>query len=182
MAVRKKDNQINLLPIDRLEGTTLGRTLGWLLGTFRYVVIVVEIIVICAFLSRFWLDAKNSDLNDEIKQKQSLIEADASFENEYRDIQNRLEIFTTLTSKGNLPSDIIGFIAPQLPPDVFLASISIGEKGTNISGSSPSERSIAQFIANLESVEKIESVALAQLDIDKEGEGLLGFVLGITFK
>ena len=182
MAVRKKDNQINLLPVDRLEGTTLGRTLGWLLGTFRYIVIVVEIIVIFAFLSRFWLDAKNSDLNDEIKQKQSLIEASASFENEYRNIQNRLEVFTTLTSKSYLPSEIIGFITPQLPPDVFLASINIGEVEINVSGSSPSERSIAQFIANLESVENIESVTLTQLDVDKEGEGLLSFILGITLK
>ena len=182
MTVRKKDNQINLLPVDQLEGTTFGRALSWLLGTFRYIVIVVEIIVIIAFLSRFWLDAKNSDLNDEIKQKQSLIEASASFENEYRDIQNRLEIFTTLTSESYLPSEIIGFIAPQLPPDVFLASINIGEKGISISGSSPSERSIAQFIANLESVENFETAILTQLDIDKEGEGLLGFILRIILK
>ena len=81
-----------------------------------------------------------------------------------------------------MPSEVITFITPQMPPDVFLASIGIGEKGINVSGSSPSERSIAQYIANLESVENIESAILTQLDIDKEREGLLGFVLAITLK
>jgi len=37
------------------------------MGSFRIIVIVTEIIVMGAFLSRFWLDAQNSELDSSIK-------------------------------------------------------------------------------------------------------------------
>ena len=68
MAARKKSSRINLLPQEEFAASTLGRILAWILSTFRILVIMTELIVILAFLSRFWLDARTTDLNEEIKQ------------------------------------------------------------------------------------------------------------------
>jgi len=54
----KKEKPINLLPKDSFAETTLGRVITWFLGTFRIMVIAVELVVVAAFLSRFWLDSK----------------------------------------------------------------------------------------------------------------------------
>ena len=62
----KKEPEINLLPQEEFEGSVIGRILKWGLSTFRIIVIIVEMVVMAAFLSRFWLDAKNSDLNEDI--------------------------------------------------------------------------------------------------------------------
>ena len=64
MSAHKKQ-QVNLLPEKGFTSTTTGRVLTWILSTFRIIVIVTEIIVMIAFLSRFWLDAQNTDLSEE---------------------------------------------------------------------------------------------------------------------
>ncbi len=54
-----------------------------------------------AFLSRFWLDAQHTDLNEEIQQKQAVIEATQNFESEFKDTQKRLSIFSKLATNDS---------------------------------------------------------------------------------
>src|SRR3990167_1085348 len=97
MAAPKEKALINLLPQEEFESSTFGRVLKWLLSSFRIMVIITELVVMTAFLSRFWLDAKTTDLNDSIKQKQAVIESQNNFEKEFRKTQNRLVIFKEVT-------------------------------------------------------------------------------------
>jgi Tfp pilus assembly protein PilN len=182
MAARKKDSRINLLPKDRFSESPLGRVLAWLLSTFRIIVIVVEMVVMLAFFSRFWLDARNSDLDDEIKTKSAQISAFASFEKQYRVLQERLKIFQALASEERVFSENINLITSLLPSDVFVTSFSLTTNEITVAGISPSERSIAQFMVNLENSNKIESVILIQVDTGEKYEGLIGFTLKITPK
>lgn len=55
-------NIVNLLPADRFEFSPLGRFLVWALSTGRSVVVLTELVIIVAFLSRFWFDWKLADL------------------------------------------------------------------------------------------------------------------------
>ena len=70
-----KKKNINLLPKEEFDASVVGRLLRWAMGTFRIIVIITEMIVMAAFLSRFWLDAQNSDLNDEIRFASSQIDS-----------------------------------------------------------------------------------------------------------
>ena len=88
MAARKKQAQVNLLPQEEFAGTTFGRTLRWAMSSFRIIVIATEMIVMLTFLSRFWLDARNADLNDLIKQKSAVLSASADFEKEFKEYFN----------------------------------------------------------------------------------------------
>src|SRR3989304_5055627 len=102
MAAHKKEEQINLLPEKGFEQTTTGRILTWILSSFRIIVIVTEIIVMIAFLSRFWLDAQNTDLTEELQQKQAVLSASKAFDAEFKDTQKRLKVFTDLTAHCKL--------------------------------------------------------------------------------
>lgn len=182
MAAQKKDGRINLLPKDVFAGSPLGRILAWLLSTFRIMVIAVEMIVTLAFFSRFWLDARNGDLEDEMKQKKAQIEAFSSFEEQFRAVQERLKIFQALASEEKYYSGNLNLISSYLPQDVFVTSLTASANEILITGISPAEQSIAQFIVNLEASSNIENVYLTQVDTGEKYEGLIGFSLKIGLK
>jgi Tfp pilus assembly protein PilN len=182
MAAHKKESQINLLPKDTFAESPLGKVLHWMLTTFRIMVIVVEMIVMLAFFSRFWLDAKNADLNDEIKQKTAQIQAYSTFEQQYKAIQNRLKIFQALATDNKFFSSSLNTISSYMPPDVFISTYTASGNSITLSGLSPSEQSIAQFIANLENNQNITDVQLTQVDVSEKNEGLIGYGLKIDMK
>ena len=182
MAAPKKTFKINLLPQEEFAASTLGRVFTWILTSFRYMVIATELVVILAFLSRFWLDAKTTDLNDEIKQKQAIVLATSTFEKEFRESQNKLEAYASLTKKEKPASSLMNIISSYLPPEAYLSSVSLIGSEVQIKGSSFSERAIAQFISNLNALEDFENVTLTQVDTSEKGFSTMIFAISLTLK
>ena len=164
MAARKSKAQINLLPQEEFAGTTIGRTLRWAMSTFRIIVIVTEMVVMVAFLSRFWLDARNADLNELIKQKSAVLSASADFEKEFKNTQKKLKIFSSLSRDVGTASTTLGAITSLLPSDIFLLTYSFNSQSAQVKGVAQNEISIAQFIVNLEKSASFEKVTLTNLD------------------
>lgn len=182
MAAQKKEGEINLLPQDEFEKTTLGRTLKWALSTFRIIVIITEMVVMLAFLSRFWLDARSNDLNELITQNQAVISASSDFETQFRDTQRKLKIFSSLTKEETPISQTLSTITGLLPPDVLLSSFSFIEDSIQIKGVAGGERGIAQFIANLDAKDEFEKIELVNANTSPEEESTVIFTLKITLK
>jgi len=178
----KKAKQINLLSKEGLETSSLGRILAWLLSTFRIIVIVTEIIVMVAFLSRFWLDAQNTDLTEQMQQKQAVIAASLDFEKEFKDTQKRLKVFSDLTFSNIYPSGILDVTTSYLPDDVFIESITFDRNNLEISTRSSSELSIQQFMVNLTSSGSFEEVILTEIKPDNEDVSLLIFKIKVVLK
>ena len=177
---RRKKNRINLLPEEGFASTTTGRILLWILSTFRIIVIITEIIVMVAFLSRFYLDVQNSDLNEEIKQKSAVIAASADFEEDFRDTQQRLKIYSGMVENEHLASDSIKKIVENMPNDVVLESINLNNEGTTLNGIAANERSVQQFVINMEENANLGEVSVQSLSINKQNESLIDFKLNIN--
>lgn len=181
MSARKKE-EINLLPQKGFEMTTVGRVLSWILSSFRIIVIATEIIVMIAFLSRFWLDAQNTDLNEEIEDKKAVLSASLAFEKEFKDIQNRIEIFSNISSQAKV-SEQLEVITKLLPPDIFLENINFSGQNKNIIvGLSANEVSVQQFIVNLKSSDIFENVSLGKLSSYKNNSELIEFEIELQRK
>lgn len=174
----KKKKAINLLPREEFAASTKGRILAWLLSTFKTIVIVTEMIVMGAFLSRFWLDARSSDLNDEIRQKQAIIAASKEFEDEFKQTQTKLKIVSELSKKEKSSQEILSQVSSRLPQNIYLSSFSYSEKEVKIRGISPSELAIAQLITNLGEIEYFKEITLSQLDTSEDQSSLL--IFGVT--
>lgn len=174
-----KNKPINLLPQEEFDASILGRILKWAMSTFRIIVIITEMVVMTAFLSRFWLDAQNSDLSDQIKIKTALIESQADTENTFRDLQTKLAIFKTLKQDVKR-TDIIGKIAGQLPQDVSLSTVTITDKETAVKGTAGSELGIAQFVANLKNDKTFKKISLGSVSSSEENPTLTVFTLKLT--
>lgn len=158
----KKAKQINLLPQDDFQSSTFGRVLKWALSSFRVMVIVTELVVMSAFLSRFWLDAKNSDLNEELNIGKAQVLAYKDVEEEFRLYQKKLSIVKSLyLEKKN--STLLTDIARNMPEDLILSSIQKTSEGIQIKAVGFSERSVAQFLVNLGSVSSLTDVNLSQV-------------------
>lgn len=176
MSAAKKEVKINLLPQKEFERSIVGRILRWALSSFRIIVIVTEMIVMAAFLSRFWLDAQNSDLNDTISQKKAIVTSFAETENKFRTFQKQIDIFSKITSSTQ-KSEYLNLITSLTPPDVILNSISDNEDSMQITGLSGSEQNISQFIKNLASADKFKDVSLSKIDSSEGGSSAIIFTI-----
>lgn len=163
----KKIKLINLIPESSFESKTLGKVLKWMLTTFRIMVIVTELVVMSAFLSRFWLDAKNSDLNETIAINKSQILAYSEVEKDFRSLQNRVLIAKELYNQPKI-NNLLLDITKLTPSDVILNSIIIGGEELQIKALSYSEQSVAQFVVNLEKYQGVENVELSQISSNIE--------------
>lgn len=168
--------KVNLLVREGFEYTTLGRVLTWALSAGRVIVILTELVVIAAFLSRFWLDRVLTDLNEANNNKRKQIEASGRFENDFRALQDRLVNYKKLAQKTE-DSAKISQIASLLPADVSLKRISISKKDLQVTGFSLSEGGLAGLIKGLADSKKYENVQLDGLSLSTEGQQ--GFVFTI---
>ena len=174
-----KNKAINLLPLEEFNASTTGRVLKWATGTFRIIVIVTEMVVMGAFLSRFWLDAQNSALNNSIKVTSAQISAQADLEKQFRGIQSKLSIFSKI-SQGNNTSTLIEKIIGNVPVTVTLSRISLTRGAVEVRGSSLSDYDISRFVANLQG-EPFKSAELGQVGSSEKNTGEIDFVINIKY-
>lgn len=176
MAARKKQEQeINLLPQKGFQTSTAGRILAWILSTFRIIVIVTEIIVMIAFLSRFWFDAQNTDLNEKIEQKQAVLIASQDFERRFEDLQKRLVVYTKLTSDQDQKLEVVKTVGNSIPSDVILRKIVVEKNSLELTALTSNEKSIQQVIVNLGTSQNLKNVGLSGLKSDPENPTILIF-------
>ena len=138
--------EINLLSQKSFEDTTIGRIMAWILTSFRIIVIITEIIVMVAFISRFWLDSKNTDLDEQIQNKQAIIAASSTFEQEFKNTQARLKALSEIISQPYKPSQVFEVITKQITPDSILTSVNFQNGQAEIAGTSPNEKDIQKEI------------------------------------
>lgn len=174
-----KNKAINLLPSEEFNASTTGRILRWATGTFRIIVIITEMVVMGAFLSRFWLDAQNSNLNNAIKIKSAQIAAQATLEKQFRGVQTKLEVFNQL-DKDQRTSEFTAKITGKVPTSITLSGIVISEGTINVRGVSFSDYDIAQFVANLGGA-PFKSAELTQISSSKDNPGASEFTIVLKY-
>ncbi|MBI3397296.1 PilN domain-containing protein [Candidatus Woesebacteria bacterium] len=177
------EHRINLLPQEEFNSSSLGKLLKWLLSFFRVAVIITELIVMIAFLSRFWLDARNSDLNEAIKQKQLKIGSFSQVEKRFNEVQKRLQVFSALAKVDvSIPRET-QLIASLMPLDISLTNFVYTDHGAiQVQGSAPSETSIIQLVANLKSSPNFESISLTNIQTSTDQKNSLSFTLSLVPK
>ncbi len=178
MAAQKRQaDQINLLPQLGFQASTAGRILAWILSTFRVIVIVTEIIVMIAFLSRFWFDAQNSDLNETLLHKQAVLSASADFEAKFKDVQHRLDVYSRLDKLVGGNTKSIETVKKSIPGDVILTDILSQTTDVRVTGITPNEKSIQQMIVNLASNPMFSEVNLVEAGTKLDDPNVFNFVI-----
>jgi Tfp pilus assembly protein PilN len=164
---------INLLGDSDIEHTPMGRIVTWAVTYGRYIMIGTEIVVLLAFISRFSLDRKLTDLKEEVTQKQNIIEANLPFEKDVRILQNKLSKIKTLFAQPVNPLETLILFQALLPQGVYLHSFDLTDNKLTIQAVATSTSSFAQFMANLQSSNHITNIDIGDIKRDP--------IIGIQF-
>lgn len=160
------ENQINLAPQDKLASSILGKLLTWSLSAGRIIVVFTELVVISAFLSRFFLDNQLRSLNSSIEQKSAIITASADFEKNFRELQNRILLASTIAASQTPSQDFLLDIETLLPQPVYITQLSLNDHLVSLAGIAPSEASLTQLLKNLKTHPRLSNISLGQLSTE----------------
>jgi len=164
---------INLLGESEMEHTPVGRIVSWAVTYGRYIMIGTEIVVLLAFISRFSLDRKLTDLKDEISQKQDIIQANVQFEGDVRTLQNKLAKIKSLSAAGTNPVNVLSGFETLMPSGVYLQNFSLTGNTLTVDAVANSTQAFSQFVVNLESSSLLTNIDINKLTRDP--------ILGIQF-
>jgi len=184
MAAKK---EISLLPESENPRSFGSLFLKWITTTGRVTIILTELIVISVFISRFWLDRKNSDLSEVLRQKQAILESVIPFEQEFVGLQQRLAYIKDFYSNQPEYSQQIDSLITSTPQNIFYENLSISKdeklKSTTINTSliAYKEEDIVSFITNLMSNPDIDQVDVNKIE-KKEKENQYSISLTLIFK
>ena len=154
------------MPGDDLGKTPLGKFLKWALTYGRYIIVITELIVLAAFLSRFKLDRDLSDLSDNIVRKVKIVEASAPFENKVRHLQSRLNLIAGIIDKTGRPSEYLQFLTSSLPQGISLVSLKLVDSKIVLSGTTTSESGIATLVSTFSKDSRVKSLSLDAVSKD----------------
>jgi Tfp pilus assembly protein PilN len=177
----RKVSGINLLPKDSFEESHLGRFLRWSLITGRAIVVLTEFVVILAFGSRFWFDKKLNDLGEVVGQKQMVVKSFAEIELQMRDVLARETPVVNFLEKNLGIESVFSDLVKSTPADVIFETMSLSASGINLKGKAQSESGFAGLLANLNKLERVESISVGETKFSQR-EGMVEFQITVKFK
>lgn len=156
--------ELSLLPNELNNNSFSARTIHYLTSVGRYIIVFTELIVISAFISRFWLDRQNSDLSESLRQQKAILESTADFEKEYSLLQSRLNYIET--SYHNQPNYLqhIKALTSSIPTDVFFQNFDVDYTSAQISVYSYQENSLIDMIVSLSLNPDINTVDIRKIE------------------
>jgi Tfp pilus assembly protein PilN len=166
--------EINLIPKEEFEKKPLGKFLLWLLSVGRWIVIFTELVVILAFISRFKLDRDLTNLYEQIKQKQAIINSYSDFEKEFRSFQEKISKIKELEKDQVKITSIISNISSFTPGDIIFSTLNYEKetKEIKINGLALSEEGLGGFIAGFSNSQEFTDVNLSSISKKPEEIGI----------
>ena len=167
MSVKK---EMSFLPEDDDINSLSARAIHWLTTVGRYVIVFSELIVICAFISRFWLDRINSDLSESVRQQEAILQTTVDFESQYALLQQRLKVIGNYYQNQPQYKSYLASLVESTPAEITYNKLILKQDPTtseisaNLSLFSFQETSIINFISNLILNPKVASVNVEKIE------------------
>lgn len=180
MAAQNKE--INLLPKEKWETGNTGKLLKWALSVGRYIVVFTELIVISAFLYRFGLDRKLTDLNEQVNQQKKIIVTYGDLETNFRTLQAKLTNISKGEKEGLDVEAILTGISEITPLDTTYNSIDIEGQKVSLEGQTLSETGLATLLAKAQESQIFSGVSLDNVNSANEKSQTINFRMELSLK
>lgn len=157
------------------------KLLRWLLGSGRFIFILVEAVVLVAFFTRFKLDGDLASRKETIEEQIPYIESLRPYEILIR--QTQLKLSTIKAFNQNKPDypGVLSKLTEHIPVAVKINSLSMG-KAVNkievrINAEAAGNSDLATFVNNLRQDQYFTDVTLSSVGLEEE---LLKFTIDAT--
>ena len=171
---------INLLPKSKWEKGFVGKLLFWALNVGRYVVVFTELIVIGAFLFRFGLDKRLTDLNFEINQKKNAVMTYGDLEAKWRRLQSQLGVVAKFQTEAVDANQVLNAISQITPLDTSYTTITLNAKKVVLEGQTLSNVGLATLLTKAQSQPLFKEVTLETVSSSVDQSGVITFRLTLT--
>ncbi len=162
---------VNILKPQNESQKSIFQALHWILFVGRYLIIVVEIIVLAAFLTRFKFDADIADTQERIDEQIAPITAQKDTEIAVRQTQFQISQIRTLKQAQPDFSELMQHIAAQTPTTVTLSTVNVesasGKSTAKITGSATSNNEVATLTQGLKQDPFFQDVALSSISLEQ---------------
>lgn len=138
----------------------LDQFIQWAMITGRFIVIIIEVIALSAFIYRFGIDKQLIDYNDRIIQEQNIVNLLKKQESSYKNLQERLDLSKNIMFYQAQNIQIYNNIENLIPPDMDIQTFVFNFNNIRLVASSQSPKSISNFISNLKNYSEIKSVSI----------------------
>lgn len=174
---RKQPKSINLLDPVYSPTDAFSKAYIWLVDIGKYLLIVVEIVVLAVFFSRFILDKQNNDLTEEINSQVGLLSDETWRRNGllYSNYHSVLQDVETIRMGQKMSSSIVSEIVSSIPITLSLRSFSYRENRVSLNLTAINLEDVKIYESALKANEQYKDV---NFNISKDDAEI---TVGITF-
>lgn len=178
--------EISLLPEAENPNSFSSRLFHWLTTAGRFVIVLTELVVIVAFISRFSLDRKNADLSEVIRQQEAILGSTQDFEKDFSSLQQKLKTIKDYYAGQPDYDKKILTLVESTPSDLVYNNLSITrdlktkEVSSSVNLTAYREESIIEYITNLMVNPNIKTVDINKIE-KRPRENKYSLVVSLVF-
>lgn len=173
MPAGKKKSGINLLVTPERQEDLSAQFLAWALTYGRYIIIIIQIVVLSVFFMRFKLDRDRTDLKESVIQKQALTQSIFEVENEIKRVQKRLSDIKLVSKNQEIYLKVINFLETNSPSDLTFSVISFDKQKIKMVADANNLKSFNFFLKQVQDSKMFEDIQLE--DLKRKADGKVEF-------
>lgn len=155
---------INLLPKDPFENSGAGVILSWALAFGKWAVILTQLVVMMAFLWRFSLDRKLTNMRREIEQEKAVIASYSDLETKFVLLQKRVNFVKPAIAMQQQQLHALELIQNLTPSDVWYERLAISENGVSMTAYSSSLSGFSRLLTAFQRTQDFKSVSVGTIE------------------
>lgn len=160
--MEKEKSQINL--IGNKGKKTSDILLVWAIYIGRLLIILTETIALIVFLSRFSIDRKLIDYNDNIENQQATVNSFGEREGVFRNVHLRLKISKINIASTSATVNLFSEILSKADNDIDFSALSITPSALAITAQASTVESLAQLTQQIKSHPSVSSLSIDRVE------------------
>ena len=175
----KKSSSINLVKKDNNQ--LANQVINWALTVGRLMVIIVEIIALSAFIYRFYLDNQLRDINAKIQQDQAVLSSQKQKEEEYRNLQDRLNLESLIINQGKQQLNTFKEIISLTPQGITYSNFSLIGNQLNIQLDTSSVFPLSALVDQLRKYPQTDFISINTIE-NRSSSSLISVGITVNLK
>jgi hypothetical protein len=171
---------LNLLYPQGINPKIYIRFIKWLIAYGRFIVIIVEVVVLACFVYRFKLDEDLNHLKETINNQVPYLESLTTDESLNNQTQTKLKTIQQVYTSSENYQKVLTKIASQTPIGTKVSNINLdgatneGLLNFKITSQTPNNNEVAIFLNGLKNTPNLSEITLASISFD---QGILSFTI-----
>ncbi len=161
------------------QNNIIDRLVQWTLTYGRMVIMVTYSVALVAFLYRFTVDYRLTNLHDQIKNDQIIVNAMSDSESLFRNLQARLQLIGQINSTSAITVNRLKDLIEISQGNITFTDVSISDKSELAVISTNSIEQLNSFVTNIKQLKYVTDINIENIQ-NKISTGQVNAVLNIT--